>query len=284
MRMGTEVIEMNKKKKVKVISYFLLVILAVMMLFPFFWMVRSSFMTNREITTVPIQWIPSQFNLDNFVEAFTKDSFGRYFLNSIIIVGINMVGAVFSASFIGFGFARLKFKGRNVWFALLLSTMMIPYTVLMIPQFLIWQAVGGYNTFLPLTIPCFFGTAFNVFLVKQFYSGIPKEYDEAALVDGANYFVIYSKIILPMAKPVLCTVGVFTFMNTWNDFMGPLLYLDRPELKTVSLALQNFMGQHTSQWNLLMAVATVITIPMIIVYFAAQRYFIEGITFSGMKG
>lgn len=275
---------MNREKKGKIISYSLLAVISVMMLFPFFWMVRSAFMTNREITTVPIQWIPSEFNFDNFVEAFTKEAFGRYFVNSIIIVLINMVGAVLSSSFIAFGFSRLKFRGRNLWFALLMSTMMIPYTVLMIPQFLIWQAVGGYNTFLPLTIPCFFGTAFNIFLVKQFYSGIPKEYDEAALVDGANYFVIYSRIILPMAKPVLCTVGVFTFMNTWNDFMGPLLYLDKPELKTVSLALQNFMGQHTSQWNLLMAVATVITIPMIAVYFAAQRYFIEGITFSGLKG
>lgn len=241
-------------------------------------------MTNREITTVPIQWIPSQFNFDNFVEAFTRDSFGRYFLNSGIIVIVNMVGGVLSSSFIAFGFSRLKFKGRNIWFALLLSTMMIPYTVLMIPQFLIWQSVGGYNTFLPLIVPCFFGSAFNVFLVKQFYSGIPKEYDEAAIVDGANYFTIYAKIILPMSKPALCTVGVFTFMNTWNDFMGPLLYLDDQKLKTVSLALQNFMGEHTSQWNLLMAVATVITLPMIAVYFAAQKYFIEGITFSGLKG
>lgn len=276
--------KMNREKRGKIISYSLLAVISIMMLFPFFWMVRSAFMTNREITTVPIQWIPSEFNFDNFVEAFTKEDFGRYFINSIIIVLINMIGAVLSSSFIAFGFSRLKFKGRNLWFALLMSTMMIPYTVLMIPQFLIWQAVGGYNTFLPLTVPCFFGTAFNIFLVRQFYSGIPKEYDEAALVDGANYFVIYSRIILPMAKPVLCTVGVFTFMNTWNDFMGPLLYLDKPELKTVSLALQNFMGQHTSQWNLLMAVATVITIPMIAVYFAAQRYFIEGITFSGLKG
>ena len=275
---------MRKNRKIRIISYILLAVISVMMLFPFFWMVRSAFMTNREITTVPIQWIPSHFNFDNFVEAFTEDNFARYFLNSAIIVCINMVGAIFSSSFIAFGFARLTFKGRGLWFALLLSTMMIPYTVLMIPQFLIWQAVGGYNTFLPLTVPCFFGSAFNVFLVRQFYMGIPKEYDEAALVDGANYFVIYSRIILPMAKPVLCSVGVFTFMNTWNDFMGPLLYLDKPELKTVSLALQNFMGQHTSQWNLLMAVATVITVPMIVVYFAAQRYFIEGITFSGLKG
>ena len=277
---------MRRKKidKGKLISYVLLILIAITMLFPFFWMVRSAFMTNREITTVPIQWLPSEINLDNFVEAFTKENFGRYFLNSIFIVVINVVGAVLSSSFIAFGFSRLKFKGRNVWFALLLSTMMIPYTVLMIPQFLIWQAVGGYNTFLPLTVPCFFGSAFNVFLVKQFYSGIPKEYDEAALVDGANYFTIYAKIIMPMAKPAFCTVGVFTFMNTWNDFMGPLLYLDDQNLKTVSLALQNFMGQHTSQWNLLMAVATVITIPMIVVYFVAQRYFIEGITFSGLKG
>lgn len=275
---------MRKNRKIRIISYILLAVISVMMLFPFFWMVRSAFMTNREITTVPIQWIPSHFNFDNFVEAFTEDNFARYFLNSAIIVCINMVGAILSSSFIAFGFARLTFKGRGLWFALLLSTMMIPYTVLMIPQFLIWQAVGGYNTFLPLTVPCFFGSAFNVFLVRQFYMGIPKEYDEAALVNGANYFVIYSRIILPMAKPVLCSVGVFTFMNTWNDFMGPLLYLDKPELKTVSLALQNFMGQHTSQWNLLMAVATVITVPMIVVYFAAQRYFIEGITFSGLKG
>ena len=274
----------KRQKRIKIISYILLITISVTMLFPFFWMVRSSFMTNREITTVPIKWIPSQFNFDNFVEAFTRDSFGRYFLNSVLIVVINMVGAVLSSSFIAFGFSRLKFKGRNIWFALLLSTMMIPYTVLMIPQFLIWQSVGGYNTFLPLTVPCFLGSAFNVFLVKQFYSGIPKEYDEAALVDGANYFTIYAKIILPMAKPALCTVGVFTFMNTWNDFMGPLLYLDDQRLKTVSLALQNFMGQHNSQWNLLMAVATVVTIPMIAVYFAAQKYFIEGITFSGLKG
>lgn len=187
----------KRQKRVKIISYILLIAISVTMLFPFFWMIRSAFMTNREITTVPIQWIPSQFNFDNFVEAFTRDSFGRYFLNSGIIVIVNMVGGVLSSSFIAFGFSRLKFKGRNIWFALLLSTMMIPYTVLMIPQFLIWQSVGGYNTFLPLIVPCFFGSAFNVFLVKQFYSGIPKEYDEAAIVDGANYLQSMQKLFFP---------------------------------------------------------------------------------------
>lgn len=143
---------------------------------------------------------------------------------------------------------------------------------------------GGLQYFYTSDTALLFGSAFHVFLVRQFYAGIPKEYDEAALVDGANYLTIYAKIIVPMAKPVLCTVAVFTFMNTWNDFMGPLLYLDKENLKTVSLALQNFMGQHRSEWNLLMALSSVITLPMIVVYFMAQRYFIEGITFSGLKG
>ena len=241
-------------------------------------------MTNREIMTTPIQWLPSHYDLENFKKAFERAPFGKYFINSAIIVLINMVGCILSSSFIAFGFSRLRFPGRKLCFALLLSTMMIPQTVLMIPQFLIWQSVGAYNTFIPLTVPCFFGNAFNVFLVRQFYAGIPKEYDEAALVDGASYFTIYSKILVPMAKPVLCSVGVFTFMSTWNDFMGPLLYLDKENLKTVSLALQNFMGQHNSEWNLMMALSTVITLPMIVVYFMAQRYFIEGITFSGLKG
>ena len=275
---------MKKIKRARCIAYILLILISIAMLFPFFWMVRSAFMTNREIMTTPIQWLPSHYDLENFKKAFERAPFGKYFINSAIIVLINMVGCIFSSSFIAFGFSRLRFPGRKLWFALLLSTMLIPQTVLMIPQFLIWQSVGAYNTFIPLTVPCFFGNAFNVFLVRQFYAGIPKEYDEAALVDGASYFTIYSKILVPMAKPVLCSVGVFTFMSTWNDFMGPLLYLDKENLKTVSLALQNFMGQHNSEWNLMMALSTVITLPMIVVYFMAQRYFIEGITFSGLKG
>ena len=275
---------MKKIKRARCIAYILLILISIAMLFPFFWMVRSAFMTNREIMTTPIQWLPSHYDLENFKKAFERAPFGKYFINSAIIVLINMVGCILSSSFIAFGFSRLRFPGRKLWFALLLSTMMIPQTVLMIPQFLIWQSVGAYNTFIPLTVPCFFGNAFNVFLVRQFYAGIPKEYDEAALVDGASYFTIYSKILVPMAQPVLCSVGVFTFMSTWNDFMGPLLYLDKENLKTVSLALQNFMGQHNSEWNLMMALSTVITLPMIVVYFMAQRYFIEGITFSGLKG
>ena len=265
-------------------SMFLLLTISVLMLFPFFWLVRSSFMTDREIMTMPIKWLPGQFNFNNFRGALRAAPFGIYFKNSIILVVVNVTAQMLSSSFIAFGFARLRFKGQKIWFALLLSTMMLPYTVLMIPQFVGWKTVGAYNTFVPLMLPAFFGHAFNVFLVRQFFMGIPKDYDEAALVDGANYLVIYGKIIVPMSKPVLCSVGVFTFMSTWNDFMGPLLYLDRHSLRTVSLGLQIFIGQYRAQMNFMMAAASLAVIPMIVIFFLAQRYFIEGITFSGLKG
>jgi multiple sugar transport system permease protein len=258
--------------------------ISVIMFFPFYWLIRSAFMTQREIMTMPIQWLPKQFNFKNFSGALKAAPFGIYFRNSILLVVVNVTGVILSASFIAFGFARLQFPGRTFWFALLLSTMMIPFAVVMIPQFIGWKSVGAYNTFVPLMLPSFFGHAFNVFLVRQFYMGIPRDYDEAALVDGANYFVIYRRVIMPMAKPALCSVGVFTFMSSWNDFMGPLLYLDKPYLKTISLGLQVFIGQYTSQMNLMMAASSLAIIPMILIFFFAQRYFIEGITFSGLKG
>ncbi|MCL2248239.1 MAG: carbohydrate ABC transporter permease [Oscillospiraceae bacterium] len=271
-------------KKVNIISIILLVLMSALMLFPFFWLIRGSFMTDREIMTLPMQWLPSNINLDNYRAALDRAPFARYFLNSGFVAVTSVIGAVLSSSFVAFGFARLKFPGRDVWFGLLLSTLMIPFTVVMIPQFIGWQAVGAFNTFWPLILPSFFGHAFNVFLMRQFYFGIPKEYDEAALVDGANYFTIYVKIILPMSKPALCAVGVFTFMAAWNDFIGPLLYLADPYMRTVSLGLQIFVGQFTASINQLMAASTVAVLPMIIVFFVAQRYFIEGITFSGLKG
>jgi multiple sugar transport system permease protein len=254
------------------------------MIFPFYWMLRSSVMTDHQIMTTPLIWFPSEYHFSNFFEAFTAVPFARYFMNSGVIVAAAVTGAVFSAGFIAFGFARLSFPGRNVCFAVLMSTLMIPQTVLMIPQFIMWTKVGGFNTFVPLILPAFFGSAFNVFLMMQFYRGIPKDYDEAALVDGASYPRIWWSVLMPMSKPALCSVGVFAFMHVWNDFMGPLLYLDKDELKTVALGLQAFIGQYDTQWNLLMAAAVMAVVPMVIVFFAAQRYFIEGITFTGVKG
>jgi multiple sugar transport system permease protein len=262
----------------------ILILLSVVMIFPFYWLVRSSFMTQREIQTMPIRWLPSQFNFNNYIGAMKAAPFSLYFRNSVFLVVTNMTGAILSSSFVAFGFGRLKYKGQGVLFALLIATMMIPSTVLMIPQFVGWRVTGAYNTFIPLTLPAFFGSAFYVFLLRQFLMGIPKDYDEAAFVDGANYFTIYWRVIMPLSKPALCTVGVFTFMNVWNDFMGPLLYLEKQNLRTVALGLQVFVGEYRTQTNFLMAASTLAVIPMIVLFFMAQRYFIEGITFSGLKG
>lgn len=284
LRTQRKVGENDIMRKVRVISIVLLVFLSSIMIFPFFWLIRGSFMTDFEIMSLPIRWLPSRFSLDNFFNALAAAPFGRYFFNSVLLSSVNSIGAMLSASFIAFGFARLKFPGRDIWFALMLSTLMIPFAVVMIPQFIGWNALNLNNTFAPLMIPAFFGHAFNVFLMRQFYFGIPKEYDEAALVDGANYFTIYWKIVLPMAKPALVAVGVFTFISTWNDFLPQLLYLQSPSLRTISLGLQVFIGQFTASQNLLMAASTLSVLPMIIVFFVAQRYFIEGITFAGIKG
>ena len=267
-----------------IISTLILVSSSVIMLFPFYWLIRSAFMTDRQLMTMPIIWLPTDYSLRNFVAVFNAIPFARYILNSTILVIINMVGTLASCSFIAFGFARLKFKGQRFWFALMLSTMMLPFTVVMIPQFVGWMAIGAFNTFIPLTVPAFFGSAFSVFLIMQFYMSIPKDYDEAAFIDGASYFTIYLKILGPLSKPVLCAVGVFTFMGTWNDFMGPLLYLHRQNLRTVALGLRVFVSEFSAQYNLVLAGSTMAVIPMIILFFAAQRYFIQGITFTGLKG
>lgn len=274
----------SMKSKINKTSMVTLILISVIMLFPFFWLVRSAFMSDREIMSMPIKWIPERMRYENYGLVFERAPFLRYFLNSILLVAVNVIAQVVSSSFIAYGFARFRFKGKNFLFGVMLSTMMIPYTVVMIPQFMMWQMIGMYNTYIPLMLPAFFGSAFNMFLVNQFYRGIPKAYDEAALVDGANYLKIYFKVIIPMSKPVLCSVGVFTFMSTWNDFLGPLLYLEDEKLKTVSLGLQTFIGQYTGSWNLLMAASSLAIIPMVFIFFFAQRYFIEGITFSGLKG
>jgi multiple sugar transport system permease protein len=273
------------KRNNHTVSLIILILFSVVMIFPFYWLLRSALMTDVEINTVPIKWLPSKFLFDNFYKSMTVAPFHLYFRNSLFLAAVNVVGNILSSSFVAFGFARLRFRGRGFWFALLLSTMMIPGAVTMIPSFLIWKTVGAYNTFWPLTLGAFFGGgAFNIFLVRQFYYGIPKDYDEVAFVDGANYLTIYWKIIMPMAKPVLCTIGVFTFMGVWNDFLGPLLYLDKIELRTVTLGLYVFVGQYVTKYNLMLAASTVSAIPMIIMFFFAQRFFIEGITFTGLKG
>jgi multiple sugar transport system permease protein len=264
--------------------YALLVLTGIVNVFPFYWMLRSSLMTKSEIFALPMLWLPSAPQWGNYLEALVSVPFGRYFTNSLFLVAVVILGKLLSSSLIAYGFARIDFKGRNICFALMISTMMIPWSVLLIPQFIIWTNLNLYNSYWPLVLPSFFLDAFYVFLLRQFFQTLPMDYDEAATIDGASHLTIYSKIILPLSKPALLTVCVFAFMYTWNDFIGPLIYLKDQKLFTVSLGLQQFIGQYVTEWHLMMAAATVAIVPMIVIFFFAQRYFIEGIAFTGIKG
>ncbi|MFH1880096.1 MAG: carbohydrate ABC transporter permease [Bacillota bacterium] len=275
----------NRRRQIsRVLTMVLMIILSGVFIFPFFWLVRGSFMRSIEIFTMPMKWLPDRLMVENYVQALTKIPFLTYFKNTAIIVTFNVIGCVLSSSFAAFGFSRIRFRGRNFWFAVMMSTMMIPDISLLIPQFIGWKTLGAYDTFYPLIVPAFFSKALFVFLIRQFFSTIPKAYDEAAFIDGANYMTIYARIMLPLSKPVLATIGVFTFMFQWNDFFGPLIYLSSSDKYTLSLGLQSFLGQYTSQWNLLMAASSLIILPMILLFFFAQRFFIEGIAFTGLKG
>ncbi len=282
--------EVNKMKHTakslvsRVLMWICIILLCIISLFPFFWMVRSSLMTKTEIFGTPMRWLPETIQWQNYRDALTQVPFARYFLNSLFLVVVNIIGKLLSSSLVAFGFSRIEFRGKNIWFAIVIATMMIPWSVLLIPQFMLWNVVGFYNTYVPLTLPAFFLDGFYIFLLRQFFSTLPRDYDEAAILDGASYFTIYSRIIMPLCKPALMTVCVFTFMNTWNDFIGPMIYLKDPKMSTVSLGLQMFISQYTTEWHLMMAAATVAIVPMIIMFFFAQRYFIEGMTFAGIKG
>jgi ABC-type glycerol-3-phosphate transport system permease component len=251
---------------------------------PVFWMVSSALKPNSKIFVYPPQWIPNPIQWDNFVKAMTMLPFATYFKNTMIIeVGV-IAGTLLSCSIVAYGFARLDAPGRNFWFIVLLSTMMLPGVVTMIPVFLIFRQLGWVNTFLPLIVPAWFGSPFFIFLLRQFFMTIPRDFEDAARIDGANTWQLLTRILLPLSKPALATVAIFTFMGVWNDFMGPLIYLNKPETYTLALGINFFKGQYTSDWNMLMAASLVMMLPLVILFFAAQKAFIEGITLTGVKG
>ncbi|MXX25807.1 MAG: carbohydrate ABC transporter permease [Caldilineaceae bacterium SB0668_bin_21] len=258
------------------------------MFLPFLWLLSSSLKTELAIFRYPPEWIPDPIKFSNYVDAWTTRPFALYVRNTIVILLLNEVAVLVSASFCAYGFARIDFPGRNVWFAILLATVMLPGIVTMIPQFVIFSRIGWVNTILPLTVPFFFGGgAFNIFLLRQFFRTLPAELADAAYIDGASEITIYWRIMLPLAKPALATIAIFTFIGTWNDFMGPLLYLAKdPNKFTVALGLAMFRTAFAgrTRWDLLMAASTMMIIPVIFVFFVAQRYFIQGIAISGLKG
>lgn len=269
----------------KTLVYLILILGSCVMIFPFLWLVRSSLMSNNQIFTFPPEWIPKPFMWSNFSEALSMVPFAKYFMNTMTIELLVVPGVLLSSSLAAYSFAKLRWPGRNIWFVVLLSTLMLPYAVTLIPTFMFWRSLNALNTIIPLTVPAWFGGgAFNIFLMRQFFLSIPRELEEAAYMDGAKPFTVFWRIILPLSKPVLIVVGIFTFINVWNDFLGPLIYLSDDSKFTLAIGLASFKGMLTAQWGYLMAASAAVVAPIIVLFFICQRYFIEGITLTGLKG
>jgi len=268
----------------RILVYALLAAGSVLFLLPFLWMVSTSLKDEVGLFSIPPDWIPNTFKWSNYVAAVQSFPFLRYTLNTTFLTAVTMLGSVLSSSLVAYAFARLRFPGRTFWFVLLLATMMLPAQVTMIPMFVLFKELGWINTYLPLTVPFFFGGAFYIFLLRQFFLTIPRELSEAAKIDGCPEFFIYARIFLPLSKPALATLAIFTFMGTWNDFLGPLIYLNNDDLFTLALGLRSFQMQHGTRWNVMMAASIIVMLPTIVLFFTCQRYFIEGITLTGVKG
>jgi len=264
--------------------WLLLVSGAVVFAIPFLWMVRIALVPDDQIDMglrLLADW--SDMRYMNFATAMTVQPFHRYFLNTYIITILGLCGEVLASSFVAYGFARKQFPGKNMIFIFMLATMMLPPQVTMIPVFILFRTFGWVDTILPLTVPSLSGAAFSIFLLRQFFMTIPRDYDDAADIDGCNSFQIYSRIILPSSKPALLTVVIFSFIGRWNDLLGPLIYLNSPDKYTLQLGLMAFRGLYSTQWNLLMAASIVVMLPCLVLFFVAQRYFISGILIGGLK-
>lgn len=253
---------------------------------PLLWMLSSALKENREIFTIPVQWLPAAFQWGNFAKVLSYEGFPflRFFFNSLFYAVLVTVGTVLSCALVGYGFARLRFPGRNVLFAITLATMMVPYVVTFIPTFLLFKQLGVLGTYIPLIAPAFFAEAFFIFLMRQFFRGLPRELDDAARVDGAGEFRIFWQIMLPLVKPALVVMAVFTFVWTWHEFFRPLIYLSDPDQFPLSLGLFSFQGRRLTEWHLMMAAATLMTAPLVLLFAAAQKYFVQGMKMFGIKG
>jgi len=268
-----------------------LLILSAMFAFPFLWLISTAVKPIDQTMQMPPIWIPREFQWKNFIDATTygQESLGYipfliYGRNTIVLCILTVAGTVASCSAVAYSFARLRWPGRDFVFGLTLATMMVPFPVLMVPTFALFRSLDWIGTFRPLWVPAWFGSAFSIFLLRQFFRTIPFELSEAARIDGANEWTIFRNVVLPLSKPALAVVALFSFMGTWNDFLGPLIYLLNQKTFTLSLGLQFYQSQAGgTQWNLLMAATTIVILPVIILFFFAQRLFIQGIAITGLK-
>jgi multiple sugar transport system permease protein len=257
---------------------------AILFLIPWLWMFLTAGKSTAEIWQIPPTWIPADYRWQNYIEAWNKGNFAVFFTNTALITALNVIAVVMSCSIAAYAFARIDFPGRTVLFVLVLSTMMLPSQVTLIPLFMIFAKLGWVNTYNPLVLPLFLGDAFSIFLLRQFFMTIPRDYDEAALIDGCSRFGVFFRILLPQSTAALLVVAVYQFTWSWNDFFGPLIYLNSPELFTVTLGLTRFMGRTQTDVQYLMAMTALSTLVPITVFFVTQRIFLQGIVVSGVKG
>jgi len=262
----------------------LIALIGLAVLFPFFWMVRSSLMSNIEIYKYPPLLLPRSWRFENYPVTLGTFPFLRYMLNTLTITVPSIVGTLLTSSVAAYAFARLEFPLKKMWFTLVIGSMLMPTAVTIIPIFVAWSSIGLSNSYVPLIVPAFLGGgAFNIFLVRQFLLTIPRDLDEAARIDGASHARILFRVLAPLIKPVLISVALFAFITYWNDVMGPLIYVSRTEMNTISQGLANFKSGFGVDWKAIMAACTVAITPCVALYFIGQKYFIEGIVLSGLK-
>jgi len=274
----------KNKSMTKILVYVIIVVFSAIFLVPFVWMLCTSLKSFQEIYQNPPTIIPHKLYLTNYVLAVTKMPFFLYFMNTLVISVLCVVGTVLSSSMVAYSMSKIKWKGSKFLFPIIVGTMMIPTQVTMIPLYILFTKMNLVGTMVPLILPTFFGGAYYIFLLRQFFRTIPDSLIESATIDGAKDITIFTKVILPLCKPAVTSVAIFTFLANWSDFLGPLLYLNKQDQYTLSLGLQAFMQTHFVEWGPLMAASLVFTVPIIILFFFAQSYFIEGITVTGIKG
>jgi multiple sugar transport system permease protein len=268
----------------KILIYVILIILALLYFFPFIWMISTSLKITEEIYQYPPTVIPKKITFENYRVAVTRMPFLRYFTNTVVISVLCAIGNFISGSMVAFSMSKIGWKGSRYLFPIIVGTMMIPHQVTMIPLYIVFSKLKMVGSIVPLVLPAFLGTAYYIFLLRQFFKTLPDSLVESATIDGASYAMIFTKIVLPLCKPALTSVVILSFLASWSDFLRPMLYLTNQNQYTLSLGLQAFMLEHFVEWGPMMAAALIFTLPIIIIFFFAQSYFIEGITVTGIKG
>lgn len=273
------------KRGQRIVLYATLVILSVIFLMPLVWLITTSLKSQGEVFAHPPVWLPETLRWENYQDAVNRAPLWTWLRNTATVAVLAVIGNVLTSSLVAYGFARLEFPFKGPLFILLLSTMMLPDVILLVPQFILFRQFGWIDTLLPLVVPPFFGGgAFNIFLVRQFYLTIPRDFDDAARLDGASNWQIWRQIMLPLSAPALTAVAIFSFVHHWNDFMGPLIYLQSEDKKTLALGLRAFISPTDASWNISMAASMFLVVPVLVIFFFGQRYFIRGVAMTGITG